>query len=106
MNPSVTANIIPMGTFDPEDTSEEELREEIEDLIEMYKTTSLLDTFTVVISSPVTIVNGSHEVVVDEYSFVVTRRWSYGGDFYVGGAAGEALNVDEFARYILSPFQK
>lgn len=34
--------------------------------------------------------------LLENYEFVITRRFSYGGECYVGGANGEVLNVDAF----------
>jgi hypothetical protein len=34
--------------------------------------------------------------LLENYEFVVTRRFSYDGECYVGGVNGEVLNVDAF----------
>jgi hypothetical protein len=91
------ANIFPVFDFKSEDDTNLATYLDRIPMLEAYMSGAPLQEKPVVTLSKAEVLTDSNNIEsVEVLEFIITRRFRFGGELYVGGANGEALNVTSF----------
>jgi hypothetical protein len=95
---SVEENIIPRFKLDAEDAPNiQKYLNEIPQMERFFTEAPLTQQPVATLARAEVLIGFEEaELVVDNYQFVITRRFTVGGELHVGGANGEVLNVYTF----------
>jgi hypothetical protein len=89
---TVRATIFPQFALKPEELGD------VEGIVSRIPQLAKFLTEVPFHSTPVMTLSTAHfdGMIVEDYQFVITRRFRLGGELHIGGANGEVLNVDTF----------